>query len=185
MADLDDLAQRAIDVITTLARRGGALAGGVAVIVAVVAVSADATGLAALDGGARTTWMVVGGVAVLVAVGAPLLARRRLGTVRNQATALVGEVRTLLSRNAEAHQVGVDTVEATQPTPGRPGPPALTGQAQQFHRLRTIAVQANDLRQLPMAMSAVTTFPGLLALGIVLMIGFGLLGFVFLLIWIL
>ena len=52
----------------------------------------------------------------------------------------------------------------------------------QFTRLRNIALSEN-LRRLPVALYAVTSFPVLLAIALVLMLVFGILGFLFLVAW--
>jgi hypothetical protein len=55
---------------------------------------------------------------------------------------------------------------------------------QSFSRLRTVSIGAGDLRRLPGAVTAVTSFPGLLALGLLLSLVLSVLGFVFLLVWV-
>jgi hypothetical protein len=181
MAGIDDLARRAVNAVTVLARRGAMLALGVALVTGVVAVSSFATGLAALSGDVETAWMVLGGALVIVAVGAPLLAWWRLTRVRQHAVELVDEARTLLSKGAAAERVVIETVEVTDDGRARTAP-AVVGQTVQFTRLRDIALSAN-LRRLPVALYAVTSFPALLAIAVVLMLVFGILGFLFLVAW--
>lgn len=183
MADREDLARRAVATVHMLAKRGSTLATGVALMVAMVAIAIYLLGLAALDGGARSGWMVIGGVLVVIAVGAPLLARWRLGSVGRHADALVGEIRTLLHQGSQAQRVVVDTFEAGDPAGG--GRQALVVRAQQFNDLRSLATSFGNLRRLPAAMTAVTTFPGLLAIGLIMMVVFVVLGVVFLIAWIL
>ena len=57
--------------------------------------------------------------------------------------------------------------------------------SRQFGRLRTVTVRADDLKELPAAMRAVTTFPLLLAVALLGVVVFGILGFVFSVAWIL
>ena len=57
-------------------------------------------------------------------------------------------------------------------------------ETRQFTRLRQSTLTASDLRDLPGALRAVTMFPWLLLTGIVLMLVFGVLGFLFLIAWI-
>ena len=57
--------------------------------------------------------------------------------------------------------------------------------SRQFDRLRRVTVQANDLRQLPGVLRTVTTFPLLLLAALVGCLVFGVLGFLFLVAWIL
>jgi hypothetical protein len=185
VATTDELARRAVEVATRFARQAGRLALTTALFVAVIALITYAIGRAALEGSARSAWTIVGAALLVVAVGAPLLAWWRLAAVRRHATELVGEVRRLITGNAEAEQVVIDTVES-QAAAGPPGgrQELMVVGTQSFYRLRTISLGTSDLRLLPRAMIAVTSFPGLLALGLLLSLVFGILGFVFLLVWI-
>ena len=81
MADVDELARRTTTLIAGLARKGVSLATGVVVVVLVICGLSYLTGLAALEGSARSAWTVVGLAMLVVAVGAPLLARWRLSAV--------------------------------------------------------------------------------------------------------
>jgi hypothetical protein len=186
MADIDALARRAVDVASTFARRAGRLAVATSLFVAFIALMTYLIGLAALSGSARSVWIILGGAMVVVAVGAPLLAWWRLFTLRRHTGELVGEVRRLIAGNPDAERIVIDTVES-QPSPaaapsGRQE--LMVAGTQQFYRLRTIAVGSTDLRLLPRAMIAVTSFPGLLALSLLLSLVLAFLGFVFLLVWI-
>jgi hypothetical protein len=181
MAGIDDLARRAVDAVSLLARRGAMLALSIALLTAVVAGSSVAMGLAAMSGDVETAWMVLGGALAIVAVGAPLLAWWRLTRVRKHATELVDEARTLLSKDAAAERVVIETVEVADDGMARTAP-AVVGQTVQFTRLRNIALTEN-LRRLPVALYAVTSFPALLAIALVLMLVFGILGFLFLVAW--
>ncbi len=179
MASIDDLAGRAVAVVELLARRGAALAIGVTLIALLIGGSSFLTGLAAMDGSVETAWIVIGGTLLVIAVGAPLLAWWRLSRVRRHATALVGEVQRLASRSPEAERVVIETV-AVDPDAAGTISPAVVGQTAQFTRLRTIAIDAGDLRQLPGALRAVTTYPWLLAIALLLCLVFAILGFLFL-----
>jgi hypothetical protein len=183
--DLNALARRAVDVAITFARRAGRLAIGTALFVGLIALSTYLVGLAALSGSARSAWVLIGGALVVVAIGAPLLAWWRLFRVRRHATELVDDVRRLISGNPEAERIVIDTVEA-QPTPtsapsGRQD--LMVVGNQQFYRLRTISVGTANLRQLPAAMYALTSYPILLGISLLLTLVFAALGFIFLLVW--
>ncbi len=184
-SDVNALARRAVDVAVQFARRAGRLAVGVALFVAVVALSTYLIGLAALSGSARSGWVLIGGALVIVAVGAPLLAWWRLHRVRRHANELVDDVRRLITGNPEAERVVIDTVEAQPaPTAAPSGRQELTVVGtQQFYRLRTISLGTTNLRQLPSALYALTSFPALLAIALLLTVVFAVLGFVFLLVW--
>lgn len=187
MADVDELTRRTTTLVTGLATKAMRLAAGVAVVVLIVGGLSYLTGLAGLEGSARSLWTVLGLIMLVVAVGAPLLAWWRLAAVSKKASALAGDIRTLITRDAEARRVVIDTVavdvDEPQPADGRELRPAVYD-SRQFHRLRTVTVKASDLRELPGAIRAVTTFPWLLALALLGILVFGLLGFLFLLAWI-
>jgi len=185
MATVDELARQMATLVTTLARKGKVVATGVAVVVLLVGGLAYLTGLAALDGSARSLWTVLGLVMLMVAVGAPLLARWRLASISNRASGLLGDLRTLIARDADAQRVVIDTVAVEEPLPvaGRDPRPVIYD-SRQFNGLRTVSSRANDLRELPRAMRAVTTLPLLLGIALLGVVVFGTLGFVFLLAWI-
>jgi hypothetical protein len=185
MVDVDELARRTTNLVTTLARKGMALATGVAVLVAIVGGLAYLTGLAGLDGSARSAWTVVGAVLLVVAVGAPLVARWRLGAVRRHANELVGDVRTLITRDGEAQRVVIETVAVEERDPAEVAElrPVLYD-SRQFTRLRQVTVTATDLRALPGVMRTLTTFPALLGVALLGVLVFGVLGFLFLLAWV-
>jgi hypothetical protein len=182
MARVDDLALRAVDAVMLLARRGALLALGVALFTALVVGVGYALGLAAMSGDVEQVWIVIGGALAVIAVGAPLLACWRLSRVRRHATELVDEVRTLLTKNAAAERVVIETVDVGGDGTGG-ATPAVVGQTVQFSRLRSIALTTENLRSLPRALRTVTTFPILLLVAVVLMLVFGILGFLFLIAW--
>jgi hypothetical protein len=185
MATVDELARQTTTLVTTLARKGVRLATGVAVVVLVVGGLAYLTGLAGLSGSARSLWAVIGLVMLVVAVGAPLLARWRLASIGTHAGDLMGDLRTLIARDVDAERVVIETVAVDEPTPsaGRDLRPVVYD-SRQFDRLRTVSVKADDLRELPSAMRAVTTLPLLLGIALLGVVVFGTLGFLFLLAWI-
>jgi len=182
MADVDELARRAVATVSLLAEKGAKLAGAVALFVGAGSVIVYLLGLAALEGSARSVWVVAGAVLVVIAAGAPLLARWRLSSVRRDATSLVTDVRTLLERNTDARRVVTDTVEHEAPAGTRS--PAVVVHSRRFTNLRQVAGTANDLRSLPSALLAVTTFPYLLAISVALLPVFFILGLIFLIAWI-
>ena len=102
--------------------------------------------------------------------------------MQRSATELVADVRTLIDRNAEARRVVIDTVE--QPAPEGSRSTAVVVDGRRFTNLRTVAGTANDLRSLPSAMVAVTTFPFLLFVSLALLPVFFVLGVVFLIAWV-
>ena len=185
MADIDELARRTTAMVMSLARRAMGLATGVAVVSLVVGGLSYLTGLAALDGSARSAWTLVGAVMLAVAVGAPLVARFRLSSISKDATELVLELGTLISGNPDAQRVVIETVAVDQPdASGGTNMPAII-ETRQFSRLNQAASTTLGLRTLPGALRAITTFPILLGVSIVLALVFAVLGFLFLVAWVL
>jgi hypothetical protein len=184
MADVDELARRTTLLVSNLARKGMALATGLAVVTLLVGGSSYLTGLAGLDGSAHAAWRVVGAAMLVFAVGAPLLARWRLAGVRRRVDKIVGELRTLMTRSPEAQRVVIDTVAIDDQPPEISDLRPVVYDSRQFNRLRAVSVGSGDLRELPAALLAVSKLPILLAIGLFGILVFGMLGFFFLLAWI-
>ena len=184
MANVDQLARQMTAMVTNLARRGMVLAAGMALVVFFVGGLAYLTGLAALDGSAGSAWTVIGAAMLIVAVGAPLLAWWRLSRVSKDAAELVTEVGRLIRGSADAERVVIETVTVDRPdAAGATTMPAII-ETRQFSRLHQASLTAADLRNLPGALHAVVSFPWLLLTAFVLMLVFGVLGFLFVIAWI-
>ena len=120
---------------------------------------------------------------LIIGVGAPLLARWRLSRIRKDATELVREFRTLMASDASAERVVIEAMEAGEDRSSG-ATPAVVGQTAQFNRLRTVAFQTNDLRSLAFALRSLTTFPLYLGVGVLMSLVFAILGFLFLVAWV-
>lgn len=163
------LAERAGDAFVTLARRGATLALGVAIIALLAIGLAYGLGLAALHGTARSVWLVVGGVLLLIGVLWPLRAAIGLRRLPRLLDSFVGELETLLGDDREARHVVIDTVEAAPThTPSGRVVPSIVTQSQRFTSLRQIAVEHADLKTLRTAAQQVASAPGLAAISLLL-----------------
>lgn len=207
MSEIDALVDRAVSAMSTIARRGSTLTTGVALVAAVVFGTTYLVGLAAFGGSTRTTWAVIGGVLLAIAVGAPLVASFRLRSIPKKASSLVGELKTLIDRDESARRVVIDTVLAedgsAEPSPadstnvsggfatggfasggfGSSRTPQVVMQFQRFSQLRSFAL-SDDVKNLASVAQTVGSLPALVAAGI-LLTGLGaFLGFIFTLIWI-
>ena len=186
MADVDELARRTTTLIAGLARKGVRLASGVVVVVLVICGLSYLTGLAALDGSARSAWAIVGLAMLVVAVGAPLLARWRLASVTRRTGELITEIRSLVTRDADAQRVVIETIahdegQAPEIRDLRP----VAYDSRQFNRLRHITVRAGDVGRLPVVLRSLVTLPYLLLVAVLGVLVFGVLGFLFLIAWVL
>ncbi len=178
MADLDDLARRAVKGVTRLAARATRFAGFVFVVAALVGTASFLLGLAALDGGIRTVWIVLGLTFGAIAVGASFVARWRLASVARDANELVAEVRALLESDRPGTRTVIDTFEADE----RQGGGSVLVVSREFFTLRdAVGERTDQFRKLMSAVRAVTTFPGLVLGAIGITIVFAMLVPIFLL----
>ena len=159
--DLDRLARRAVESVMHLVRRANALAGGVLMFAVVASVGGFLLGLAALSGGIRTVWIALGGFFMVVAIGAVAIAMLRLRSVRKSADTLVTEVRELIGGDRANQRVVIDTVESTHGNQDD----GVVQLSREFFSIRgAIGNRVGQFRELASAVTAVTTFPGLVAL---------------------
>ena len=175
--DLDRLAQRAVDTVMRLVRRGLALAGGVLLVAAFCSIGGFLLGLAALSGGARTVWIVLGGFFLVVAIGSVIVAMWRLRAVRHGADALVGEVRRLIGQDEQAERVVIETIEVGETAEAE----SATVLSRQFFQMQgSVDRQPDSYAAISKALRAVTGFPALLALSAFMSMVFAALGLLFL-----
>ncbi len=176
---LDQLAERAVDALLGLLRRANALAGGVLIFAFVACVGSYLLGIAALDGGARTAWILLGGVGVIAGIGSVLVAMWRLSMVRRGSDALVGEIRRFVGGDNDAERTVLETVEVTEVSADE----SIVQVSRQFFSMRDgVDQQRSDFTELSMALRSLTTFPGLMALAVVTGFAFALVSLIFVLI---
>ena len=175
---IHELASRAVDSLLTLVHRGTRLAFGTLVIVMVVCLGGFALGLAALSGGIETVWIIFGGFAAFVAIGAVGLAMFRLWAITRLGTALVTDVERLIKGDPRSERVVIETVEASD---GVQDQSAVVMSRQFFTMSNTVdaAGTAGQFTALAVALRSVTTFPLLILLAVVITVGFAGLGFLF------
>ena len=182
--DVDRLVDAALGALGSLARRGSTLTTGVALIALLVVGLSYGIGIAALDGSAQSAWVLLGGILLVTAVGAPLLASLRLRAIPKSTTKLASELRGLLGQSDAARQVVIETVAHDEPeADGRPLP-AIVYQSQHFTTLRTLAGSSDDFKDLALVFHRVATLPGLVAIGLLLTALGALCGFVLFLVWV-
>jgi hypothetical protein len=173
-----ELAERAVGVLLGLLRRANALAGGVLIFAVIACFSGYLLGVAALDGGARTAWIAIGGFLTLWAVGSVLLAMWRLAVIRRGSAALVGEVRRFIGGNADAERTVLETVEVTEVS----GDDSIVEVSRQFSSLRAgVDRNSSSFTELSSALRSLTTFPGLMAIATLIGFAFLALSLIFLL----
>lgn len=176
--DLDRLAQRAVDAVLSLVRRGTALAGGVLILAVVVGVGGFLLGLAALSDGIEKVWIVIGGFFAIIAVGSVLTAMLRLRAVKSGADTLVTEVRSLIGGDRGSERTVIETVQSTS---GAENDGVVVLSRQFFSMKEAVGGRVDQFKTLASALTAVTSFPGLIALAVVISFIFVGLSIIFLL----
>jgi hypothetical protein len=171
-----NLAQRAVDMFLTLVRRGTALAVGTLAVVSLICVGSFVLGLAALSDDNLTAWVVIGGIFVVVGVGAVALAIFRLWLVKRSATELVVEVQQLLVGDRKTERVVIDTIEASEKVQDQ----SAVVMSRQFFTLRdSIDGKGTQFLALAYALRAMTTFPFLMLVATTVTIVFATLALIF------
>ena len=176
---LDQLTDRAVDGLLGLLRRANALAGGVLIFVFVTSVGSFLLGLAALDDGARSAWLLLGTIGIAAGIGSALLAIWRLLKVRRKSDKLTGELRCFFGAAGAAERTVIDAVEATEVSADE----SIVAVSRQFSSMRDgVDQQELNLPELSMALRSLTTFPGLMALAVVTGFAFALVSPIFVLV---
>jgi hypothetical protein len=179
MTDLDALAERAITTVSSLLRKGAAIASGVLLFAASAAALCIIIAAAGLAGSARSVGLVIAIALAIVAVGTAFLARWRLTRVGTHSRELVSELRTLIDRDDKARRTVIETVETQDPMGNR----SVVIWSRQFDTLRQGTQAFGEFRNLNAALVAVTSFPGLVVLSILCTVLLGGLSLIYAIAW--
>lgn len=175
--NLDALARRAVDSVMTLVRRGLALAGGVMIMAVSFGVGGFLLGLAALDGGIEKVWVVLGGAFAVLSVGSVGLAILRLRSVKKDTDTLFDEVRSLIGGDRQTQRTVIETVESTDSRESD----GVVAISREFFTLQgAIGDRIGQFQSLRVALTAITSFPALIAAATVIMLVFAGLSVLFL-----
>jgi hypothetical protein len=178
MSQQRDLAQRAVDSFLTLVHRGTRLAAGTLAVVVLVCMGGLFLGLAALDGGVRTAWILLGGIGAIVAIGCVVLAMFRLWAITSLSVALVNDIRALISSDPGSERIVIETVESSDEVQDQS---AVVMSRQFFAMSDSVGGRAGQFVALSLALKSVTSFPLLILLATAITIGFAGLSLLFLL----
>lgn len=99
--DLEVIVGRIVRSIVAIARKVARFATLLLVVCTAVCVGSFLLGLAALEGGIRNVWIVLGIVFGSVAIGAALVGRWGVGRIRKDVPAIAGEVRAIIAEGRE------------------------------------------------------------------------------------
>jgi len=184
MTDVDQIVQRAVNGITRIAARAAAFGAMVFVVTMFVCVGGFLLGVAALDGGIETVWFVLGIVFGSLAVGGSFLAMWRARSVRRHGPELVGEVRLIMTEGRDPTRTVIESFAVDADDPAGDAGQASSGSAivmsRQMSGFRTVGGGLERAPRLDAAVTALTTFPLLVLMAVVISSVFAFLGFVFL-----
>lgn len=167
--NIDALAQRVVDSFMTLVRRGTALAGGALAIVSFICVSGFLLGVAALSDELRIIWIIIGGAFAALGIGAVVVAIIRLLSVKRHAVALVREVHDLIAGDARSERVVIETLDSSDEVQGQS---AVVMSRQFFSMQNSVEGRTDKFEALSSALRAITSFPLLMLLAVVISISF-------------
>ena len=174
---IDELTRRAIASVMNLVRRGMAFGGGVLMISTVVCVGGFLLGVAALDGGMETLWIILAGFFGTLAIGGMVLALVRLSGIRRHEQELTTEVRALMGRDPGAQRTVIETVEVTDAS----GDESVVVASRQFYTMReNLGGEIPPRSALSRSLSAITTLPLLVLMTTFISMVFAGLGLLFL-----
>ncbi len=184
MSEIDELVRRAVDTVTLIAAKAARFATWVLLGTIAVCVGGFLLGTAALSGGIASVWIVLGMVFGSIAIGAAFVARWRVGSVRRHVPELTAEVRTLIAEGKDTTRTVVETFVVDTDPDGR-GDSVDTGSAivlsrQMFGFKNMAGSGLESTTRLTAAVTALTSFPALVFVSILISLVFAFLGFIFL-----
>jgi hypothetical protein len=173
----EGLADRAVATITRLAQRVTQAATLLLIGAIVICVGSFVLGMAALSGGIETVWIVLAFFFGAIAIGCALRARLRIGRVRKHVPEIAGEIRGLVADGRS--DVITIVVQDDDLAPG--GALEISrgmSNMQSMRRVRSegLANSANFAD----AVRAITTFPWLAIVTVLITCVFAFLGLIFL-----
>jgi hypothetical protein len=186
MSEIDDLVQRAVTGVTAIAGRAARFAGRLLLMAIVVCGGGFLLGVAALSdsNGVQAVWIVLGIVFGAIAIGGSFLAWWRVGAVKRHVPELAAEVRTLISEGKDTGRTVVETFVVDTDGDGRRGDPntgsAIVLSRQMYGFRNVVGSGLESSARLTAAITALTSFPGLVLAAVLVTCVFAFFGFVFL-----
>ena len=173
----EGLADRALATITQLAHKVTRAATLLLVGSIVICVGSFLLGMAALSGGIESVWIVLGFVFGAIAIGCALRARMRIGRVRRHIPAIASDIRGLVADGRS----DVITIVLRDEDLASGGALELSRGMSTMEGMRNVSSQglANSANFAD-AVRAITTFPWLAIVTILITSVFALLGLIFL-----
>lgn len=185
MSELDQLVQRTVGMVTMIAGKAARFSTKLLLGALIVCGGGFLLGLAALSGGIRQVWIVLGIVFGSIAVGGALLARWRVGSVKRHVPELADEVRTLISEGTGSTRTVIETFAVDADGDGtrdvfEDRGSAIVMSRHMYGFKGLVGSGLENSARLTAAVTAITSFPGLVLGTILISMVFGFLGFIFL-----
>lgn len=185
MSEIDELVQRTVDAVTNIANKAAGFAGKLLIATLVICVGGFLLGVAALSGGVRSVWIVLSIVFGALAIGSAFVARWRVGSVKRHVPELVDEVRSLVSDGTAQTRTVIETFAVDADGDGDRdvfdnGDSAIVLSRQMYGFKGIVGSGLESSARLSAAVTALTSFPGLVLAAIMISLVFGFLGFIFL-----
>jgi hypothetical protein len=173
----EGLVDRAVATITRLAHKVTRAATLVLLAAIVICVGSFLLGMEALSGGIETVWIVLAFFFGAIAIGCALVARLRIGRVRRHIPAIASDIRSLVADGRS----DVITIVVQDEDLAKGGPLELSRGMSGMDSMRRVSSQglANSANFAD-AIRAITTFPWLAIVTILITAVFAFLGFIFL-----
>lgn len=177
--DIEVIVNRTIRSIVQIAGKVTRFATILLAVAAAICVASFLLGLAALDGGIESVWIVLGIVFATLAVGAAFIARWRVGRVRKHVPAIAAEVRQLIADGKGQSQLIIQEFQDgdDDSTAGS----AIVVSRRMYGLRGVVGHGIEGSARLTDAVNAITTFPALALMAICISLVFGFLALVFLL----
>lgn len=180
MAEIDELVRRAVDTVTLIAGKAAGFATRILLFTIVVCVGGFLLGVAALSDGIESVWIVLGVVFGSIAIGGALVARWRVGSVRRHVPELADEVRTLIAQGEDTTRTVVETFVVDGDDEGADTGSAIVLSRQMYGFRNMAGAGLESTTRLAAAVTALTTFPGLVLASILISMVFAFFGCIFL-----
>jgi hypothetical protein len=183
--DIEVIVGRVIRTIVAIAQKVTRFATILLLTATAISVVSFLLGLAALDGGIRTVWIVLGIVFGVWAIGAALIGRWGVGRIRHDVPAIAGELRAMVSEGQEQGALilrqfggGPDRADGGEAPPG--GSAIFVSRSASGLR-DLVGHGVGSAGRLGAAVHAITRFPVLALTSIAITLVFAFLAVIFLL----
>lgn len=180
MSEIETIVRRTTETVALIADTVNRFARKLLLGVAVVCLAGFLLGIAVFDGSAQTIWIALAVVFGAIAIGGPLLAIWRVGSVKRHVPELVDEIRSLVSSGKQAGKTVIDVFDVDDPDRPSDGRSALVLTRQVSGLRGAVGSGLEGSARLSAAISALTSFPGLVLAAIGIAFVFGFLGLIFL-----